>query len=53
MMPLNHILRKCTASNEKWQMEGVELPNQVIRMLREKETYKYLVILEADTTKQQ
>ena len=34
--------------------EGVELPNQVIiRMLAEKETYKYLGILEADTIKQQ
>ena len=33
-------------------MEGVELPNQVeIRMLREKETYKYLGILEADIIK--
>ena len=30
--------------------EGVELPNQVIiRTLEEKETYKYLGILEADT----
>ena len=34
--------------------EGVEEPNQVeIRRLREKETYKYLGILEADTIKQQ
>ena len=34
-------------------MEGVELPNQiVIRTLGEKETYKYLGILEADTIKQ-
>ena len=33
--------------------EGVELPNQVvIRMLEEKETYKYLEILKADTIKQ-
>ena len=33
--------------------EGVELPNQVvIRTLREKENYKYLRILEADTIKQ-
>ena len=32
---------------------GMELPNQVkIRTLEEKETYKYLVILEADTIKQ-
>ena len=38
----------------KWHMtEGVELPNQVvIRTLGEKKTYKYLGILEADTTKQ-
>ena len=34
--------------------EGVELPNQIItRMLGEKETYKYLKILKADTIKQQ
>ena len=34
--------------------ERVELPNQVIiRTLGEKETYKYLWILEADTIKQQ
>ena len=33
--------------------EGVELPNQVvIRTLGEKETYKYLGILEANTIKQ-
>ena len=31
--------------------DGMELPNQdKIRMLAENETYKYLVILEADTT---
>ena len=38
----------------KWHItEGVELPNQVvIRTLWEKETYKYLEILEADTIKQ-
>ena len=33
--------------------EWVELPNQVIRTLRKKETYKYLGILKADTIKQQ
>ena len=33
--------------------ERVEHPNQVIRMLGEKETHKYLGILEADTIKQQ
>ena len=33
--------------------EGVELPNQVvIKTLGEKETYKYLGILEADNIKQ-
>ena len=41
------------ASNEKCKqhmMEGVELLNQVdIRTLGEKETYKYLGILEGDT----
>ena len=32
--------------------EGVKLPNQVkIKKLGEKETYKYLEILEADTIK--
>ena len=35
-------------------VEGAKLPNQVvIRTLGEKETYKYLGILEADTIKQQ
>ena len=32
--------------------EGTELPNQDIRTLGEKENYKYLWILEADTIKQ-
>ena len=38
----------------KWQMtEWTELPNQgKIRTFGEKETYKYLGILEADTIKQ-
>ena len=44
------------ASNEKWHRhltDRMELPNQdKIRMLREKETYKYLGILEASTIKQ-
>ena len=37
----------------KWHMtDRIELPNQDrIRMLEEKETYKYLGILEADTIK--
>ena len=40
--------------NEKRHLtEGIEIPNQEkIKMLREKETYKYLGILEADTIKQ-
>ena len=38
----------------KWHLtDGMELPNQdKIRTLGEKETYKYLGILEADTIKQ-
>ena len=40
-------------SGKRHMTEGVELPNQVvIKMLGEKETYKYLGILEADTIKQ-
>ena len=37
----------------KWHLtDGIELPNQdKVRMLGEKETYKYLGILEADTIK--
>ena len=40
-------------SGKRHITEGVEQPNQVIRTLGEKETHKYLVILEADTIKQQ
>ena len=44
------------ANKEKWQTTsdgGMELPNpNEKRKLGEKETYKYLVILEADTIKQ-
>ena len=41
-------------SGKRHITEGVQLPNQeVIRTLGEKETYKYLGILEADTIKQQ
>ena len=42
------------ASNEKWQTtDGMEPPNQdKIKTLGEKETYKYLGMLEADTIKQ-
>ena len=53
----------CYARNKKWQTTHNErsrttksnsLLNQVvIRTLEEKETYKYLGILEADTIKQQ
>ena len=40
-------------SGKRHMMKGVELPNQVvIRTLGEKETYKYLGILETDTIKQ-
>ena len=45
----------CHASNGKQQTicDGMKLPNQdKIRTLREKGTYKYLGILEADTIKQ-
>ena len=38
----------------KWRITGIELPNQVvIKRLREKGTYKYFGILEANTIKQQ
>ena len=34
-------------------MEGIELPNkEKIRIYREKETYKYLAMLDVDTNKQ-
>ena len=38
----------------KWHMkDGIELPNQdMVRTRGEKETHKYLGILEADTIKQ-
>ena len=40
-------------SGKRYFTDGMELPNQdKIRMLGEKETYKYLVILEGDTIKQ-
>ena len=40
-------------SGKRHLTDGMELPNQdKIRTLREKETYKYLGILEADTIKQ-
>ena len=40
-------------SMTQYMMELVELPNQEnIRMLKKKETYKYLGLFEADTIKQ-
>ena len=50
-------LEKCAMlvmKSSKWQLtDGMELPNQdKIRRIREKETYKYLGILEADMIKQ-
>ena len=40
-------------SRKQQMTEGTELPNQgKVRTFREKETYKYLGILEADTIKQ-
>ena len=47
-------LEKCALfimkSGKQYRTEWIELPNQdKIRMLREKETYKYLGILEVDT----
>ena len=40
-------------SGKRRMTDGIELPNQdKIRKLGEKETYKYLGILEADTIKQ-
>ena len=40
-------------SSKRHLADGMELPNQdKIRTLGEKETYKYLSILEADTIKQ-
>ena len=50
-------IEKCTMlvmkSGKRPRSDGMELPNQdKIRTLGEKETYKYLGILEADTIKQ-
>ena len=43
----------CHASGKHYLTDGMELPNQdKIRTPREKETYKYLDILEVDTIKQ-
>ena len=40
-------------SGKRHQMDGMEVPNEdKIRTLREKETYKYLGIKEADTNKE-
>ena len=51
-------IEKCTMfvmkSGKRHIMDGMELPNQdKIRTLGEKETYKYLGILEVDTIKQE
>ena len=44
--------RPITRDGKKQIMEGIELPNQErIRMLTEKENYKYLGILEAEIIK--
>ena len=50
-------IEKCTMlvmkNGKRYMANGMELPNQEkIRTLREKETHKYLGILEADTIKQ-
>ena len=50
-------IEKCTMlimrSRKQNMMERIELPTkEKIRMSEEKETYKYLEILEADTIKQ-
>ena len=48
-------IEKCgiEKSGKRHLTDGMELPNQVkTRTLREKETYKYLGIFEADTIKQ-
>ena len=40
-------------SGKEYLTDGIELPNKdKIRIFREKETYKYLGVLEADTIKQ-
>ena len=40
-----------TVRTKEWNLNEMELPNQdKIRTLGEKETYKYLDILETDTT---
>ena len=48
-------IEKCVMRSGKQQMpEGIKLPNQEkIRTLGEEENYKYLGILEADSTKQE
>ena len=44
--------KMCLADNDERKTEGIELPNQEkIRKLGEKETYKYLGILEVDCIK--
>ena len=53
---MEFVVEKCAMlimrSGKRQMTEGIELPNQErIRTLGEKETYKYLGILEADTVK--
>ena len=55
-MEMKFDLEKCPmliVKSGKWQMtEGIEQPNQEkIRTLRDKENYKYLRILEAESIK--
>ena len=46
--------KACTNSGKRHLTDGMELPNQdKIRMRAEKETDKYLGIMEADTIKQE
>ena len=56
-MGMEFVREKCAMliiiSGKRQMTGGVELPNQEnIRMLGEKETYKYLGILKANSTKQ-
>ena len=54
---MEFVIEKCAMlimkSGIRHMMEGVDLPNQEkVKTLGEKETYKYLRILDADTIKQ-
>ena len=55
---MEFVIEKCAMqvmkSGKRHLTDGMEIPNQdKIRTLGEKETYKYLGILEADTIKQE